>query len=853
MAMNETTALQQAKEFLKIYEEKYDDPLKSKQMEQQLEQIIMRGNMEELEEFNHLIESDIQWFPDETLGNGDMHKYGYYSDLMLPLSEERAKDLFLMGVNIFALYPDGTEAEIENIDQIGIHDGLFGIETDEWREYQLPANVQEDMEFTYIPMIPIDRTVALSMFESRFPIVGVDHTVFPPRITSKEEIQKGDIFQATESDYLLYVKGLRIMEERTEIQSMEEFRMIFANHDMYGIYQLKDGEFANKYRFMNYDFIQRQGEDIRREDYKLVYSGELYPSDTLDSLYEKFNIHHPEDYHAHSLSVSDIVVLQNDGRTKAYFVDSFGFQELEDFLLTREQLEERSRNAEIIEEEKERGSVGRIEYYGSDGIVGDSIEYDNEEKFLKELKEETNYGVPLGVVLYMDEKGKTISKKFLKELDPPPKSFLIEDKDGKVQEREANEMMKKEPHMEYYAAVCDEFHNLGEYYRSNDLDEIIREYKQIIDDPTKSYMGNGMGIIYCDPNDTLMDEWEWGVVRGTTVIGRDLELVDELVRVPMVREAIERIHEKLPDYEYIPLPELKEELYPEKMNTEELASALETFIQDADFYEYLDNHDPLEDTVERRAMDLRIGKAHEYIRFLKDLIDDEHPESARAEVLADRLREYVPDIPKDMEPVVMVRYSENEEIKKGRFYGIGELDQQIADMDKDLFNKVAQLPEGTEVVVKMYFTVYYPSEDQMKEIKGNIDIGEGNGGLVAKLKEQNEVKLTDESWLNFQRNKGEESFRTYMADLTDMQDHVLPYLQSFCSLEEKEPIKVTEQVTVNDHGAVKQVVKNVDDTVERENTEEKKSIHERLKINKEKIAEKKPEKEDKTKDNSLEK
>ena len=72
-------------------------------------------------------------------------------------------------------------------------------------------------------------------------------------------------------------------------------------------------------------------------------------------------------------------------------------------------------------------------------------------------------------------------------------------------------------------------------------------------------------------------------------------------------------------------------------------------------------------------------------------------------------------------------------------------------------------------------------------------------------------------------------------------------------MEEKEPIKVTEQVIVNDRGTVKQVVKNVDDTVEREDTEEKKSIHERLRINKEKIAEKKPEKEDKTKDNSLEK
>ena len=62
-------------------------------------------------------------------------------------------------------------------------------------------------------------------------------------------------------------------------------------------------------------------------------------------------------------------------------------------------------------------------------------------------------------------------------------------------------------------------------------------------------------------------------------------------------------------------------------------------------------------------------------------------------MLADRLREYVPDIPKDMEAVVMVRYSENYEIKKGKFYGIGELDQRIADMDKDRFNKVAQLKD----------------------------------------------------------------------------------------------------------------------------------------------------------------
>ena len=46
------------------------------------------------------------------------------------------------------------------------------------------------------------------------------------------------------------------------------------------------------------------------------------------------------------------------------------------------------------------------------------------------------------------------------------------------------------------------------------------------------------------------------------------------------------------------------------------------------------------------------------------------------------------------------------------------------------------------------------------------------------MKNQNEMKLHDESWLNYQKGKGEESFQAYLADLTDMQEHVLPYLQS---------------------------------------------------------------------------
>ena len=73
----------------------------------------------------------------------------------------------------------------------------------------------------------------------------------------------------------------------------------------------------------------------------------------------------------------------------------------------------------------------------------------------------------------------------------------------------------------------------------------------------------------------------------------------------------------------------------------------------------------------------------------------------------------------------------------------------------------------------------------LHHFQGKIDIGSGNGGIISQLKMQNEMKLTDESWISYQQGKGNEEYQKYMEDLTDMQNHVLPYLQSFCSLEEK--------------------------------------------------------------------
>ena len=71
---------------------------------------------------------------------------------------------------------------------------------------------------------------------------------------------------------------------------------------------------------------------VNVSDYESKYQGELKPGETLDTLYERFNIHRPENFTGHSLSVSDVVVLKKDKELTAYYVDSIGFKEVPDFL-----------------------------------------------------------------------------------------------------------------------------------------------------------------------------------------------------------------------------------------------------------------------------------------------------------------------------------------------------------------------------------------------------------------------------------------------------------------------------------------------------------------------------------------
>ena len=188
--------------------------------------------------------------------------YGYTDDAMLPLTKERAMELFERDVPVYLLYGDNTEAMAFEQTEILNHDGNFGIDRADWEAVK-----------------------------EQFPVA-------------------------------------------TENRWQKAFQQNPA--DSYCIYQLRRDPELAELRFMNSQYLREHGLEPAFDHYEAVYSGSL-PSDgsteaRLDDLYMKFNTAHPQDFTGHSLSVSDIVVLKQQGAVSSHYVDSVGFVQFPAFL-----------------------------------------------------------------------------------------------------------------------------------------------------------------------------------------------------------------------------------------------------------------------------------------------------------------------------------------------------------------------------------------------------------------------------------------------------------------------------------------------------------------------------------------
>ena len=121
-------------------------------------------------------------------------------------------------------------------------------------------------------------------------------------------------------------------------KAQETAKTAEPDKDTFSIYQIKGGDETRDLRFEPYDRLQAAGNVVDRANYELVYSAPLAPGTSLEDIYTRFNIDHPKDFKGHSLSVSDVVVLHQDGQDAAHFVDSVGFREVPEFLQEQKQL-----------------------------------------------------------------------------------------------------------------------------------------------------------------------------------------------------------------------------------------------------------------------------------------------------------------------------------------------------------------------------------------------------------------------------------------------------------------------------------------------------------------------------------
>lgn len=112
----------------------------------------------------------------------------------------------------------------------------------------------------------------------------------------------------------------------------EQVKAEVEKETYFEIYQIANTEQTAEIVFEPYDRLIATGHTVDPANYELVYAAPLTPDMTLEDIFIRFNIDIPEDYTGRSLSLSDVVVLHQDGDVSAHYVDSVGFREVPQFL-----------------------------------------------------------------------------------------------------------------------------------------------------------------------------------------------------------------------------------------------------------------------------------------------------------------------------------------------------------------------------------------------------------------------------------------------------------------------------------------------------------------------------------------
>lgn len=166
----------------------------------------------------------------------------------------------------------------------------------------------------------------------------------------------------------------RIFDDFKEQHPIRTYDDVEKAQGKFQIYQLPSSEEYHGIRFEAMEQLKKDGVQLNKDDYSLVYEGEVGEfrgNATLEALFAQFNTAHPADFTGHSLSVSDVIVISVDGKDTAYFCDSFGFTEMPEFFKEKE-----------LSQEKSAPTVADLD-------VGDVIMYEGKRREVEKISEKS--------------------------------------------------------------------------------------------------------------------------------------------------------------------------------------------------------------------------------------------------------------------------------------------------------------------------------------------------------------------------------------------------------------------------------------------------------------------------------
>ena len=184
-------------------------------------------------------------------------------------------------------------------------------------------------------MLPLSRDRALEECQNDWMVYYMDGgkmvlTVDAEDITCQPE---GTVFAMYAKDWQIHPQFHECLKDRLKNQAQREAAFDAYPGDCYAIYQVKPGEsgLVRDYAFRSMEDLTKDGLSVQRCNYNLCYTAPATGTVDPEALFQKFNLDRPGDFGGHSLSVSDIVAIKQNGQVSYYYCDSFGFQELPDF------------------------------------------------------------------------------------------------------------------------------------------------------------------------------------------------------------------------------------------------------------------------------------------------------------------------------------------------------------------------------------------------------------------------------------------------------------------------------------------------------------------------------------------